>query len=305
MALSFSVSVTGQTTVTLNWSMTGVTSGNYKWYIDFSGLGSISDPQSGTLYNVSSGSGSANVTGLTAATAYTWTAQVMYQNGNVTGPSATASGTTQSPPVTYTVTWSPQGGSVSPTSSTVNAGSSVTAPIPSRSGYSFSGWWTDPSAGSLVVDGGQSYTPSGSITLYAKWTANATYPPSWSDNTLGSAQTGVAYSDGVSATNMGYSGSYSVSSGSLPAGLSLNTSTGALTGTPTTSGSYNFTLTASNSYGSVSQAFTFVVSLTASGAMNVFDGTNFVQAPVYVYNGSTWVQAPVYVYNGSSWVMAV
>lgn len=39
---------------------------------------------------------------------------------------------------------------------------------------------------------------------------------------------------------------YSVSAGSLPTGLSLNSSTGALTGTPTTGGAYSFTITATD-----------------------------------------------------------
>jgi hypothetical protein len=105
---------------------------------------------------------------------------------------------------------------------------------------------------------------------------------------------------------MGYSGSYSVSSGSLPAGLSLNSGSGAVTGTPSAGGTYNFTITATNSYGSVSQAFTFTVAgPPATGKVQVYNGTDWVQSELYVYNGTSWILAPVYVYNGSSWVMAV
>lgn len=43
---------------------------------------------------------------------------------------------------------------------------------------------------------------------------------------------------------------YSVSSGSLPAGLTLNSSTGDLSGAPTTAGTYNFVITATNSVAS-------------------------------------------------------
>jgi hypothetical protein len=87
--------------------------------------------------------------------------------------------------------------------------------------------------------------------------------------------------------------------------LSLNTSSGAVTGTPTTAGTSSFTITATNTYGSVSQAFTFVVSTAPTGNMNVFDGSNWISAPVDVRGTPTWVLAPVYVYNGSSWVMAI
>lgn len=52
---------------------------------------------------------------------------------------------------------------------------------------------------------------------------------------------------------------FSVSGGSLPAGLSLNTTTGTISGTPTTAGSYSFTIQANNSVGSDTQAFTGTV----------------------------------------------
>lgn len=134
-----------------------------------------------------------------------------------------------------------------------------------------------------------------------------TYPPSWSDNTLTGFEATVAYSDGVSATNMNYSGSYSVSSGSLPSGISLNTSTGAVTGTPTTaSQSYSFTITAGNSYGSVSQAFSGTVAAApTAGKLRVWTGTMWVVAPAKVWNGTGWVAGTVKVWNGTAWVTSV
>jgi len=72
--------------------------------------------------------------------------------------------------------------------------------------------------------------------------------PVFTDTTLTSpAIRGVAYSNGVSATD---ATSYSIFSGSLPAGLSLNTSTGAVTGTPTTLGTSTFVIRATNGTGS-------------------------------------------------------
>jgi hypothetical protein len=66
--------------------------------------------------------------------------------------------------------------------------------------------------------------------------------PVFSDATIGTPTTrGQAYSDGVLANN---TTSYSVFSGSLPAGLVLNTSTGTITGTPTTSGTSTFVIRA-------------------------------------------------------------
>ncbi len=56
---------------------------------------------------------------------------------------------------------------------------------------------------------------------------------------------GTAYSQTVSTSPAG-TYNYSVASGTLPTGLTLNASTGAITGTPTANGSFNFTVTASS-----------------------------------------------------------
>jgi hypothetical protein len=53
---------------------------------------------------------------------------------------------------------------------------------------------------------------------------------------------GVAYSQTVQTTGGTAPLTFSVSAGTLPAGLSLNTSTGAITGTPTTGAVYNFSI---------------------------------------------------------------
>ena len=46
-------------------------------------------------------------------------------------------------------------------------------PTPTRTGYTFKGWYTAASGGTKVGAGGVNYTPSGAITLYAQWTANS------------------------------------------------------------------------------------------------------------------------------------
>ena len=56
----------------------------------------------------------------------------------------------------------------------------------------------------------------------------------------------MAYSDGVSAFG-NPAATYSLSAGALPTGLSLDTATGAITGTPTAAGAaYDFTITVTN-----------------------------------------------------------
>ena len=46
---------------------------------------------------------------------------------------------------------------------------SVTLPTPTRTGYTFSGWYTSASGGTKIGAGGAGYTPSKNITLYAQW----------------------------------------------------------------------------------------------------------------------------------------
>ena len=125
--------------------------------------------------------------------------------------------------------------------------------------------------------------------------------PVWTDNVLGAFTIGTAYSDGVAANYMtGYSGTYSVVSGALPAGISLNSTTGAVTGTPTAVSTYSFTIQALNVNGSITQAFTG----TVKGGVAVVTGSTWYKATVSVRSGSAWVAKPVYVYNGTSWVLS-
>ncbi|HEX9001081.1 MAG TPA: putative Ig domain-containing protein, partial [Blastocatellia bacterium] len=73
---------------------------------------------------------------------------------------------------------------------------------------------------------------------------------------------GAGYNQNVSALPAG-TYSYTVSSGALPAGLMLNAATGAITGTPVASGSYNFTISADTNAGgggcSGSRGYTVVI----------------------------------------------
>ena len=59
---------------------------------------------------------------------------------------------------------------------------------------------------------------------------------------LSNGKQGVAYSQQVSASGGLAPYTYTIGSGALPGGLSLNSSTGAITGTPTTAGTFNFTV---------------------------------------------------------------
>ena len=75
------------------------------------------------------------------------------------------------PAVRYTVSYNPDGGTVSPTSASFTVGgSALTLPTPTLSGYTFNGWYSASSGGTLITS---PYTPTGATTLYAQWTANS------------------------------------------------------------------------------------------------------------------------------------
>lgn len=72
--------------------------------------------------------------------------------------------------------------------------------------------------------------------------------------TLGEIPVGVPFSGSVAVDGQP-APTYSVTGGELPAGLTLDPITGAITGTPTTTGDYSFSITATNEHGSVQMNF--------------------------------------------------
>lgn len=77
-------------------------------------------------------------------------------------------------------------------------------------------------------------------------TGNSPVDPEWEDNLIADTmRLNTPYSDAVNGLAVpGDSYTYSILSGALPTGISLNSSTGAITGTPTVLGSYTFTVRA-------------------------------------------------------------
>lgn len=127
----------------------------------------------------------------------------------------------------------------------------------------------------------------------ASFSGNVTAPPVWTDVTLANIIKGVAYSDGVNATN---SPTYSISAGVLPTGLSLSSSTGAITGTATGTGAYSFTVQAQNVDGTITQAFSGTIkqppvwtdqSLGGFVENNLYsDSVAATNTPTYTYTGT-------------------
>lgn len=134
--------------------------------------------------------------------------------------------------------------------------------------------------------------------------STASGKPVWPAGVFANGTVGTAYSSTVSAQVYTLATSYTLKSGSLPPGLSLSTVSNAaqISGTPSTAGSYSFTLTATNSKGSTDKNFTIVI-VSTEGEVGFYNGTSWVQSEVYVYNGTTWAKTPMYYYNGTSWVL--
>jgi hypothetical protein len=109
--------------------------------------------------------------------------------------------------------------------------------------------------------------------------------PSISSDPFGSGEVGVAYNQTPSVSDGTPSFAWSVSNGSLPHGLSINPSTGQVTGAPTQSGTFHFHLNATDSVSQVAtqaESVTIIAdpSITSSplGAGEV--GVHYSQTPV-------------------------
>lgn len=180
-------------TITVSWS--GATNANYyRIYWNSNGIvpGSAAtyydEEKSGFTTSWAWGPGDPDRNNLVPQSGSNYYFMVAASYDNVTwSPYTVTSSSTSVFTIQYTVSWNANGGSVSPSSSTVNSGSSVFAPSPTRSGYTFSGWYNSPSGGSFIVGAGSAYTPSADITLYAQWVVVFTPPssgtPGWSSGT--------------------------------------------------------------------------------------------------------------------------
>ena len=74
--------------------------------------------------------------------------------------------------VSYTVTYSANGGSGAPAAQVKKHGKTLTlsATVPTRSGYTFQGWGTAANAAKVSYKAGASFTANANTTLYAVWT---------------------------------------------------------------------------------------------------------------------------------------
>jgi uncharacterized repeat protein (TIGR02543 family) len=192
----------------------------------------------------------------------------------------------------YTVTYDTQGGSAV-SSGSYTWGGSVTLPsAPTRSGYTFTGWFTGASGGSAL---GATYTPGtpADLTLYAQWTA-ITYSVTYVDNGATTAHSGGAstYSTGSSFTLP----TAPARNGYTFAGWELtgtNATTASITSSATSAtpaGYGNVTLTAQ--WTAVSNTVTYVdngaTTAHAGGASSYNTGSSFTLPTVPLRSGYTF-----------------
>ena len=93
-------------------------------------------------------------------------------------------------------------------------------------------------------------------------TVNAAVPPAITTSSLPNGTAGVAYNQTLAATGATPI-TWSIESGSLPAGLSLNGTAGTISGTPTAAGTSTFIVKATNTGGNVTRELSITVSAGA------------------------------------------
>jgi hypothetical protein len=114
---------------------------------------------------------------------------------------------------------------------------------PIRTGFTLVGWHSTPTGADPYINISEpSYAFTNGGTVYAQW---AQPPVITTTSPLPSCYVGDTYSQTLTATGGGII-TWSLDTGALPAGLLLNASTGAITGTPTAAGVYTFTVKAGN-----------------------------------------------------------
>jgi len=110
---------------------------------------------------------------------------------------------------------------------------------------------------------------SGSLSIKV----DAATPPAITTTSLAGGTVGTAYSQTVSATGGLAPLAFSISVGSLPAGLTINSATGTISGIPTTAGTATFTVKVADSTIPTAQTATKQLSITISPVFAVTTST--------------------------------
>lgn len=183
----------------------------------------------------------------------------------------------------------------------------VTLPSPTVDGYTLNGWYTAASGGTFVGAGGASYTPTGSVSLYAHWTAT----PASLSTVTGTVVCGNNVTATWASTGSTYKYKLTISCGNAEVKHSSLTSEGATTASvqvPTTwysmpdgpmkntdSATATCTLTTYKSDGTTqvgstsSRTFTVKVPDSVTPTLGALTPTSSNNAPADAFGGSTFV----------------
>ena len=175
---------------------------------------------------------------------------------------------------TCVVSYDANGGTCD-TSSQTYTGEALTLPTPTRTGYTFNGWYTAASGGKMVGNAGASYKPDGNETLYAQWTANTiTYNANGGNcSTTSQTYAGTALTlPNATRTGYDFTGWYTAASGDDKigdAGASYTPTANITLYAQWTIKTYTVTLVNNNANSKVSQTITLSSGNTFSSGMTV------------------------------------
>ena len=185
---------------------------------------------------------------------------------------------------------------------------------------------TIPDGASLTIDSGATLTNEGTVTTTGDGTltnngkiensgtlpddinGNGTvnHAPTITTDSLPNGTEGTSYSQTLTATGTAPI-TWSVTSGSLPTGLTLNESTGLISGTPTTAGTSTFTVKAANDYGSDSKSLSITIGAAAlsittqPGSQSVTEGQTASFSVAATGSGTLTYQWQQSTDSGDSW----
>lgn len=203
----------------------------------------------------------------------------------------------------YEYSYGSNGGSITPSGSgSIASGTSIILGDPGvKTGFSFVGWYKEEALTNYAGGIGSSYAITATIKFWAKWAVSTSVLPAWPNPVLSLAPfiAGQSYNNPIAVSNMSaYNGVYSISAGSLPGGISINSSTGTLSGTVTSASDYSFTVLATNSNGTATQSY----SGSITGVLRVRQGEAWVKAVAKKRDGDIWKPGTVRVWSNNTWL---